>query len=320
MTADESKLLRFTLLGNGLDFVWSAVEHLETAHGRKLKYAILHLVAGVELILKERLRREHWSLIFEKPEKAHRAAFEAGNFVSVSMDGCVRRLSAVCDVGISNRHRERLSALKEHRNRLEHFGIAESAEALIAVTNAVLSFLLDFISSELQIPALSDEEQSTLNRIRRKLGDLQTFVDKRWKAIGPVVEAADTPVVQCPACLETAAIVSEGIDCKFCGHRQAAKDAADEYIGAVLGESYYSTIKEGGEWPLYECPECSSETLVDQADRDGIANRFVCFDCGQTWGVTDLRFCDSCGRPYRREEDGATICDDCFRDKVARSD
>jgi len=31
------------------------------------KYAVLHLAAGVELLLKEQLRREHWALLFSKP-------------------------------------------------------------------------------------------------------------------------------------------------------------------------------------------------------------------------------------------------------------
>src|SRR2546426_9855541 len=71
MTTDQTDpdQVHFTLLENGLDFVWSAVEHLSVATSkRELKYALLHLVSGIELILKERLRREDWKPLFPAAE------------------------------------------------------------------------------------------------------------------------------------------------------------------------------------------------------------------------------------------------------------
>jgi hypothetical protein len=68
--SDEHEIT-FTPLENGLDFILRALEYLaDDPTKRDLKYAVLHLHSGVELILKERLRREHWSLVFEKPEEA----------------------------------------------------------------------------------------------------------------------------------------------------------------------------------------------------------------------------------------------------------
>ena len=66
----DDKTVNFTLLENGLDFIWSAVEHLGVASTKRdLKYATLHLVSGIELVLKERVRREDWSLLFPDPSK-----------------------------------------------------------------------------------------------------------------------------------------------------------------------------------------------------------------------------------------------------------
>ena len=66
--------IEFTLLENGLDFIWSAVEHLGTdLSKRSLKYAVLNLAAGIELILKERLRREKLEASLRRSGKGRRA-------------------------------------------------------------------------------------------------------------------------------------------------------------------------------------------------------------------------------------------------------
>ncbi|MDJ0466041.1 hypothetical protein [Streptomyces sp. H27-C3] len=54
----------FPPMQNGIDDLLSATTYL--THGdppepRDLKYAILHLQAAVEVLLKARLQREHWS-------------------------------------------------------------------------------------------------------------------------------------------------------------------------------------------------------------------------------------------------------------------
>lgn len=56
----NTKDIHFELLENGLDFLLSGIEYLARGkEKRDIKYGVLHTVSGVELILKERLRREH---------------------------------------------------------------------------------------------------------------------------------------------------------------------------------------------------------------------------------------------------------------------
>jgi hypothetical protein len=71
VATQAEKRVEYALLENGLDFVLSALEHVGSKPDRRqLKYAVLHLYAGVALVLKERLRQEDWRLLFEKQEKA----------------------------------------------------------------------------------------------------------------------------------------------------------------------------------------------------------------------------------------------------------
>jgi hypothetical protein len=69
--AERPTALRMNLLENGLDFIREGVEALygEATTERapnSHKYALLHIFSGTLLVLKERLRRAHLSLIFQK--------------------------------------------------------------------------------------------------------------------------------------------------------------------------------------------------------------------------------------------------------------
>lgn len=63
--------INFTLLENSYNFLnYSLNEAIEAElKPEKWKYAILHLVQAIELILKERLRQEHPSLIYRDVDK-----------------------------------------------------------------------------------------------------------------------------------------------------------------------------------------------------------------------------------------------------------
>jgi hypothetical protein len=63
--------LHFELLENGLDFISSGLAYVARGETKSdLKYGVLHLASGIELVLKERLRQEDWTLVFKQPEKA----------------------------------------------------------------------------------------------------------------------------------------------------------------------------------------------------------------------------------------------------------
>ena len=76
--------ITFTPLENGLDFCLRALEYLaDDPTKRDLKYAVLHLHSGIELILKDVFENKHWSLVFDKPEEASKEKYELGEFISV---------------------------------------------------------------------------------------------------------------------------------------------------------------------------------------------------------------------------------------------
>jgi hypothetical protein len=98
----------YTLLENGLDFVRSSLEHLTAASAtstpdnesqkRHLKYALIHLCSGIELVFKQRLRQDDWQLVFQEQDRATEAAYQSGDFKSVYFNTAQDRLEEECGV------------------------------------------------------------------------------------------------------------------------------------------------------------------------------------------------------------------------------
>jgi hypothetical protein len=78
--------LAFRPILNGVDFLDRAIDELLEAHEpRELKYAVLHLQAAAEILIKARLQREGIQHVFEDPEESDAAKWERGDFKSVTL-------------------------------------------------------------------------------------------------------------------------------------------------------------------------------------------------------------------------------------------
>lgn len=110
--------------------------------------------------------------------------------------------------------------------------------------------------------------------------------------------AGPDPVVECARCRQAAMRLDEGAGarCLFCLDAPAPEDAADQYVSEVIGLSQYVVAKEGGSWPVEECPECRRDALVEGVDVPGRAEiRWECFACGHWARSGSLARCTRCG-------------------------
>ena len=89
------------------------------------------------------------------------------------------------------------------------------------------------------------------------------------------------------------------------------KHHAKDYIENELGINEYRCVKDGGEFPVYECPECGVEQLAYDAD----THRYHCFACDENFTDGDLEFCERCGSLMRRNGE-PSICDNCIEDMM----
>lgn len=327
----------FSLLENGLDFLLSSLEHLTAAsiypntpaekirqatdQKRHLKYALLHLCSSIELIFKERLRQEHWTLVFKDISKARRHAYDSGDFQSVTFQEAQDRLVGICEIEFTQNQLRDLKSRRERRNKVEHFGAVDSLLAVQASVSKMVSFLVDFVEEAFEQESL-EEEEFLIADVRSMLGNCDAVVKQRWKEIQKQVDSHYSSI-ECPTCQQKALSADGGtVKCLFCNYAADSKTAADEYMSNILGfHSRYATEKDGDDWPLTTCPDCGNETFVSRVPGPYDAHNSYCFYCGQEYKAGDLEKCYDCSELYDHGgEPGSHICSDCFQARVAKDD
>jgi hypothetical protein len=311
----------YPLLENGLDFLVSAVDHLGRSSPRDLKYAVVHLAAGVQLVLKERLRQHDPAQLYAKPDDFDERDYRAGDFDGVKPKDLLQRLTELAKLDITPTHADLLDRLRIKRNAIEHFHVADTAASATAVTSAALQFTLEFIDRELSDGHLTTAASTMLDEIRGALPHLAHFVTQRWKAIDDQLLDVE-PVVECWHCGQHACVLDAGAHCAFCLAHTKPAEAADDYAHLVLGESHYRTVKDGGDWIVSTCPECDVDSLVDQGpsgSQQPVPDQWVCFNCGETYPERSLTRCDHCGTLISNAEGEMTICSGCFDAMVERN-
>ncbi|WP_280909675.1 hypothetical protein [Streptomyces sp. SAI-149] len=301
--------VRFPPVENGLDYLCSVVDHLvkesgEQVSARDLKYAVLHLQAAAEVLLKARLQREHWSLIFKNPGSAVRSKFESGDFESCTTPEVIARLRDVVGLSLKDKDIKALNSLAKTRNALQHYGLTASGPATEARAAEVLDFLKAFLDEQL-LCALNEDEQERIDkhymgRIRAGLSEVRSFVTKRMNRLRSELDERSPRVIECPNCWQFALLVDgEANRCHFCCIDWGENVA----LGVARLEGEFRSVKI--------CPDCDVEALVRDVRTafDPASPIDLCFNCSEEFeGLVECRNCPSLFHPNNRGED---TCDDC---------
>lgn len=222
-TSDLSRVqLDFPPILNGIDYLASVVDLLlaDPLGPRELKYAVIHLNAAAEVLLKARLQDEHWSLVFDDPRKATRRAFASGTFTSCTMADAVTRLRDTAQVALTDDEQNALKRLGQDRNALQHYGLTHSARAVESRTGQALDFLLRFLKEELlsgdrEEAGLNDEVPWNLVRdISVRARDISSYRTERRKRLRGVLRDVARHTLTCHECGELALVI--GDRCHFC--------------------------------------------------------------------------------------------------------
>ena len=199
-----------SLLENGLDYLVSAAELAERDNPRGWKYAILDLANGMELLLKARLDREDWRLLFADPQKADRASLQKGDFISTNFKQTCDRLEEKAKVAIGEADKRNLDALRKLRNRFTHYSAVVDSAAVRSLVAKCMNFSIEFCQQEGLVV-----DATQLQEIHRLLNGFQDFVDERNSAIA--AELIGFFIWYCPTCWQSAIIVDvDDNKCRFC--------------------------------------------------------------------------------------------------------
>ena len=320
--------MNYSLLENGLDFILDAAQKLSELNDsdldnkdnqRLIKYALLHLSAGIELVFKYRLFKEHWTYVFADMNKANKKGLSSGDFSSVDSKTSIDRLESLCDIAFDEQEKKDLQKLRNRRNRAEHFSLNEPLKAVEVSMHKSISIITKFLVNHCNTDEFQEEETSLFEDIKRQLREMeQHYADAKAIAERQVSDMNMTGLtITCPACGEKFLIRDDNATCVFCGYTASGTEAAQDYVENILGIDSFSTIKDGGEIPIYECPQCGNETLVFNDD----TGEALCFSCDYEGKTEDFVFCDWCGKPYECDgDDGIGMCPDCIAYRMEKDD
>lgn len=304
----EVKKIHLDLLENGLDFVLSSLDPIvNSTEELQLKYSILHLSAGVELILKERLKSEHWSLIFENVNKANEEDYKSGDFQTVNLEIAIARLENICGVILSEEDKKNLKELRKRRNKIEHFSVQELDKTIKSIVSKVLSTIFTFIQTQFDENKLEQKTLKQIELLRIKVYNFSEFNQLRSAQIKESIDyyQDECEIVQCPKCFHESLILKELTECLFCGYSDTPEKITKSYVDTILGINLLNLKEDEIDFPLKKCPSCSENTFIISGDQ------CICFSCKSVWDKTAFDKCKECGNLYFLSEEETEKCPSC---------
>lgn len=317
-----STQINHTMLSNGLDFIAKGLAEVNSGKNEELKYGVLHLFAGTLLVMKERLRQEHWTLLFSKIDKLSKKAYEQGDFPGVDYKILLDHLENVLEIKISKTDKDALDELRKIRNKIEHFKFELSPLSVKAISGRVLLFTVDFISENFDVDEFSEDEEALFDEIKESAREFKEYIEPKLKSIHDRAAKEKRDVFHCPSCF-LKSLVREDSDfvCGICEvEGPDLEEVIDTHMDYELGMSSYSAAKDGYDLPIHNCRECGDDALVPL---DQSAKKFICVSCGDQVPTEHLHHCARCGgifycTPQDAEEGAGGLCGRCWDEQMAK--
>ncbi len=224
-TTPEGDDFHFDLEANAEDSLSHGVDHFieaqESGDPSHLKYTILHTFHATELYLKARLAKAHPSLIFQKPEEAHKHDPK-----TVDFDTLIGRLAAA-SVQLDEEEHEDLKQLRIVRNRIEHHKISFSLEQAQNYVGKAMRFLEQFLEEELSISLKDNLDKDKYIALQKAVYSYEERLERAKESAnetGPVdYDGSDWNLLECPECGEETLSPTPEKDgdcrCYFCNSR-----------------------------------------------------------------------------------------------------
>jgi len=208
--------IEFDLLANAIDSIDRAIELVawkdEKNDAKRLKQAVLSIAHGVELLLKERLRRIHPVLIWENVDK-----YPSLSARTVTVDGALSRLSKIGGLNMSKEECALITSLRDTRNAIEHFAwLTTKAEADHIVGHA-LGFAVHFAKDELNYVFVGDYASRKDDTLTCLLESNPHFAEAFRSRYERSIASQGPIKLECKFCRARAVNPSTG-SCDLCGH------------------------------------------------------------------------------------------------------
>lgn len=219
--------IHLNLLGNAEDSLERAMELVafgdQQHDARRLKQAIQAVAHATELLLKEKLRRLHPCLIWERIE-----TYPLITAKTVSVEQCLQRLSAIGNVKLAERDLQLLRSLRATRNAIEHFSWTTTKPEAEAIVGRALEFAFHFAHVELDRNYL-DYEAHRQGMYGELTASSPAFAKARETRVLSAGDHVDEGPRTCSVC-RAKAVDRLTNGCRLCGHwmEEEPHDIADD--------------------------------------------------------------------------------------------
>jgi hypothetical protein len=260
--------VKFDMFENGLDFINEAVKIINSSSDhRRLKYAVIHLCSGVELILKEVLKNKDWRFLFQELKEAKPELLQSGDFESVSFMKSINRLESECKIRFTDDDKKTLIELRLKRNKIEHFKVDEKVSALKSLSAKVLNFLIQFIHTNINQKSISALSKKYIRTLPKELLKFNSFVTERNQVIKKKYDQKvkqNIIAIKCPDCFQKTLFVDTHMTCLFCNYSNNPD---------ILSSEYNRTFNPTSQTNLTKCANCSTNSLIESDDK------IICLSC-----------------------------------------
>lgn len=316
-----------SLTRNAFDFLKRGIEEFDKAP----KYSVIHFCAAVEMLLKARLMREHWSLIVSKQDQANLTKFMAGDFMSVTLEEARARIRDVAGEDIGDDAFNSFRTLANHRNKMVHFfhgGLDSDDKAKEQIVAEQCRAWFHLHRLLIRWDGYFSDFHDQIAQADRAMKRHRKYLTAKFKALRSDLEAkrkSGHPPQPCNACGFKAAI-AEGLDdqiaslhCSVCDHVETQVQLHCPHCGesiTVTNEGYATCDHcEGQIEPSHLLDALTDQAEAYRAMQDGRADELHanCGNCDGHHTVVcrgDRYFCASCfDITHRLEQCG--FCGQC---------
>lgn len=318
MTKKEVLSAQKRLTESAFDFLEMSVSEIKD----RPKYSVIHFATAIELLLKSRLMREHWTLIVERPSDAKLEWFLQGKCKTVGPLEAIKRLNDVCGENISKDAIAQIERISSHRNRMIHFfheGVSPKADQKlveeVAKEQCACWFYFERILSEWK--AQFKPFESEIWRISSKMKRNRDYLAVAFERLLPKIETdkiAGHKFEYCAGCGFEAAQLIELSDmliephCRVCG-------LADVFVEFRCPSECGGTVRISSDPEASRtCKVCGHE--VTQQDLSDALDT-ECMDPTDYHDAMNCAFCGSHNTVVKHYD--YYVCTDCLEssDEIA---
>jgi len=266
-TNTDSQLFLESLLNNAFDFLEVAINQFET----QPKYSVINFCSAVELILKARLLKEHWSLVVLK--EPNLTSFQNGDFQSVIFSRLVPKIRAVLNEDISTQAEDCFNKLAMHRNKLVHF--YHSINTPEATKDDIIEIVLEQHSAWKYLQELFTQWKDIYTPYQLKIDNLNALMKgyERQRYLKEKFDKVKNKIE------EMKKQGSTFLDCDGCNfpsnHEKQLTENLYSYNCWVCGQSENAL--------LVPCPNEDCSEIIRLNEQNIYLDSFECPSCGETF-------------------------------------